>query len=82
TTAQAQSLIVDYRVYYVKKSGNHAPKQFRLRELTLKPGEQVTLTTRQDFIPRSTRALFPGVHTIELVINGVVMGETVSMELD
>jgi 3-methyladenine DNA glycosylase AlkC len=71
TTSQA--LMIDYRIHYFKKSGAQLPKVFKLKEITLKPGEVVSIAKKQRFQDFTTRKLFSGVHVLEIVVNGEVM---------
>ena len=70
TSARAQSLSVDYAVHYVRPSGRTSVKVFKWTTLTLAPGETTTLTKRQTIRDFSTRRHHPGVHRVELQING------------
>jgi len=70
TSARAQSLAVDYAVHYVRPSGRTSVKVFKWTTLTLAPGETTTLTKRQTIRDFSTRRHHPGVHRVELQING------------
>ncbi len=67
---QSQRLVVDYRLHYVKKSGETSPKVFKWKELTLAPGETVTLAREQAIRDFTTRLHYPGHHAIEILING------------
>ena len=75
-----QKLVLDYKVHYVKKSGRTLPKVFKLKEVELGPREIVTINKVQRFQDLSTRVHYPGVHKIELMINGQAVAE-VSFEL-
>jgi 3-methyladenine DNA glycosylase AlkC len=68
---QAQELLVDYAVHFVKANGETRPKVFKLRKLALRPGERVRLDARVSFAALTTRTHRPGRHVIEAVINGV-----------
>lgn len=70
---KSQRLAVDYRIHYVKKNGKSV-KTFKLRELTLGPGETVTIRKKQRFTDFSTRRHLPGVHTLEIQLNGKILG--------
>lgn len=70
-----QRLMLDYRVHFVKKNGSRTPKVFKLKELTLGPGERVHIERRQHLAPISTRRYYAGEHLLDLQINGRVMGE-------
>lgn len=68
-----QKIVVDYRIHYKKKSGGTSPKIFKLKEITLAPKQNITIVKRQHFKDLTTRKHFPGVHTLEVLINGKVM---------
>lgn len=69
--ARPQRLVVDYRVHYVKRTeGATSGKVFKLRELTLAPGETVSLARSQVFRDFTTRKHHPGRHDIEILVNG------------
>jgi 3-methyladenine DNA glycosylase AlkC len=63
-------LAIDYVVHYVKASGSTTPKVFKLTTRTVGPGERVTLRARRSFVQRTTRRHHPGVHVLELQVNG------------
>ena len=63
-------LMVDFRVHYVKASGRTSAKVFKLKQLTLVPGQIVTLSKKLSLTDKSTRRHYPGVHGIELLVNG------------
>ncbi len=68
-----ESLAVDYRIHYVKASGGTSPKVFKLRELTLAPGQRLTVTKRQVIRDFTTRRHYPGRHRIEIQVNGEIL---------
>lgn len=68
-----QKLMVDYRIHYAKKSGALLPKVFKLKELSLKAGESISISKKQRFQDFTTRKHFPGNHRLEILVNGVVM---------
>lgn len=67
---RAQDLMIDYVVRFVKASGRTAPKVFKLRRLRLAPGERVSLKGTISFRSMTTRRPYPGLHRIDLLING------------
>lgn len=67
-------LAVDYAVHYRKANGSQSVKVFKLTALTLAAGESRTLTKRHAFRPMTTRVHHPGMHALELQINGVRHG--------
>ena len=70
TGAAAQTLEVDLAVHYVKADGSRRPKVFKLRRLALAPGTRIALRRRLSFADLSTRTHYPGVHLLELRVNG------------
>lgn len=69
-----QTLIVDYVVHHVKKNGARTPKVFKLAKLTLAPGETRALRRVHKLRFISTRVYYPGLHRVEVVVNGRVLG--------
>jgi 3-methyladenine DNA glycosylase AlkC len=74
--APAQSLEVDYRVHHIKADGSTSPKTFKGKRLTLHPGQTVQWHKLHSFVPVSTRVLRPGLHRIDLQVNGQVVAHT------
>ncbi len=67
-----QKLVIDYVIHYAKKGGARSAKVFKLKELVLKPKEQLTIKKKQLFKDFSTRKHYSGVHSIEILVNGKV----------
>jgi len=80
TSPKPQKLVVDYSVHYVKKSGATSAKVFKLKELTLQPGESIHFTRGQHIRDFTTRTHYSGIHIVEVMINGKQLGKT-SFEL-
>ncbi|WP_455202258.1 DNA alkylation repair protein [Kaarinaea lacus] len=76
-----QQLIIDYKIHYVKASGQLSPKVFKLKKFTLNPGQSLRLTKKQALKDLSTRKHYTGQHKIELLINGGNM-KSMSFHLD
>jgi 3-methyladenine DNA glycosylase AlkC len=72
TSTRDQELLVDYVVHFVKASGAHSPKVFKLRRVALAPGERARLEGRVSFAAMTTRTPRPGRHRIEALVNGQV----------
>ena len=66
-----QSLAVNLAVHYVKARGETRPKRFKLRPLRLPPAGAVRVGRTLSVAQRTTRRHHPGVHRLELVLNGV-----------
>lgn len=72
--SETVSLAVDYRVFYVGARGSHNAKVFKLKTLKLAAGEQVQVSKKHKLKPVSIRPLYPGIHRIEIQVNGAVLG--------
>jgi 3-methyladenine DNA glycosylase AlkC len=77
---EAQSLVVDYAVLYVTAKGKASVKVRKGWKLQLSPRETRTLTKQLSLKVVSTRRLYPGVHRVELLVNGKPMAQS-SFEL-
>lgn len=69
-TEAAVELIVDYRVYFLKKNGELKPTTFKLAALNLAPNESAMVTKVHKFHRTTTRSLYPGVQKLEVTANG------------
>ena len=69
-----QKIVMDYIVHHRKKNGGTTPKVFKWKTLVLKPKHALQLQRRHALRPITTRVYYPGVHRIEVLINGRVMG--------
>ncbi len=74
TGAGDARLAVDYVVHYMKANGTQAAKVFKIAALTLAAGEKRAFSKRHSFRPMTTRVHHPGIHALELQINGVRHG--------
>jgi 3-methyladenine DNA glycosylase AlkC len=72
--------VIDYRVHYVGANGGRKqPKVFKLTRQRLVAGTPTTLTRRHGFHHVSIRRIRPGRHTLDVQVNGRVLG---SLDLD
>ncbi len=76
TAETPQRLVVDYALYYVKKSGAVAAKVFKLKSIELAAGATVQLKKKQQIVDFSTRIHYPGYHELEVLVNGKSYGKT------
>jgi 3-methyladenine DNA glycosylase AlkC len=74
TSSRAQSLAVDYLVHFVKADGSTSPKVFKGWVLSLEAHEQRTMVKRHSLRVITTRRYYPGVHAIEVQVNGASVG--------
>jgi 3-methyladenine DNA glycosylase AlkC len=66
-----QKLKVYLRVWFLKANGEHSAKMFAVTDAQFTQGQRTTIAKRLAFKPMTTRALYPGRHFAELVVNGV-----------
>jgi 3-methyladenine DNA glycosylase AlkC len=72
TALRNESLIVDYRIDFVKANGSLSPKVFKAKKLELQRGESITITKRHPLrADATTYRLFPGTHRLTIQINGI-----------
>ena len=70
SSRQAQTLELDYRVHHVKANGEWSPKTFKGKQITLQPGQTLVWTKQHPIKPITTRRYYPGVHRVEIQLNG------------
>jgi 3-methyladenine DNA glycosylase AlkC len=70
-TARApRDLLVDVAVHFVKARGVTGAKVFKLKRLTLGPREHADLQTSFSLAIHTTRVPQPGVHEVDVIVNG------------
>lgn len=66
---------VDYAIRYAgARDGADRYKVFKGANLQLMPRQAQQLTFQRDFVPRTTRKLYPGRHEAQVLVNGAVLG--------
>lgn len=75
TSARPQSLVVDYVVHHVRANGSTSPKVFKGWRLELDPRGTRELRKAHSLRPITTRRYYPGLHRVELQVNGRVVAE-------
>ena len=66
------NLLIDYIVYYPSTTKRRNKKIYKLKVLKTKNREKITIKGKRSFKEISTRKIRPGVHTIEIQINGKI----------
>ena len=61
---------MDMAVHFVKARGEAAPKVFKLKRISLPKGGKVELQTRVSLAVHTTRKPKPGVHAVDVIVNG------------
>ena len=74
---QAQTFLVDFRIFYCKANGKSRPKVFKLKTVELAPRASVRLSKTISLKEMTTRKHHPGLHRVEALVNGetFIVGE-------
>lgn len=70
THTRGQRVLVDLAVHYVKASGQARAKVFKLKTLSLAPGQTSMLARTLSLKEMTTRKHYPGPHQVDVVLNG------------
>jgi len=70
TAQKSEKLIIDYIVNYYNPSGKISRKVFKIKNMTIHKGQKQIIKKRHPFRTMTTKKLYPGIHSIELQING------------
>lgn len=73
-------LSIDYVVHHVRADASTTAKTFKLTTRTLEAGDSMALAREHSFRAITKRRYYPGLHAIELQVNGVLSGR-VAFEL-
>ena len=71
----SKKIMVDFVVHYNKANGKQAPKVFKLKNVKIKPSEEMAFKKKISFRSISTRKYYPGKHSIEIQVNGGRLGK-------
>lgn len=70
---RVQSILVDFRIHYIKANGKSNPKVFKLKQIELDPGRLIQLSKKVSLVEMTTRTHYPGSHQVDALINGKIM---------
>ncbi len=70
TGSRTVRLAIDYVIHHQKANGTLTPKVFKLTTRSLAPQERWSGLRRHSFRPLSTRRYHPGLHRVQLQVNG------------
>lgn len=73
TVSSGQRPALNYRIHFVKANGTRKPKAFRLPDTSLNAHVSLTIERTHVFRDYRDQSFYPGVHRIELVVNGEVV---------
>jgi len=69
-----QDLMIDYAIHHQKANGSTTPKVFKWKITSLKSGKTLKLSKKHAFKPITTRVYYPGLHKLEVLVNGASVG--------
>lgn len=69
-TSVSQDLLIDFCVHYIKGNGSTSTKVFKLKTLQLAANTSEKLSKSLSLANMTTRRHYPGVHQVDLLING------------
>lgn len=73
-SAAEQNLVIDFVIHFVKANGQTSGKVFKLKTAVLAPHQSLTITKSHPIRPITTRSYYAGTHTVEIQINGQIIG--------
>ncbi len=71
TAKKAQSCLLDYTIFWLKKNGELSPKVYKGRRFTLEAGETKKINKKHSLKPITTMVHYPGVQELQIQLNGV-----------
>lgn len=72
-----ESLVIDYAIDFLKSSGSHSRKVFKLTQVELSKGESVTVCKKHKLRAEATTfRLYPGEQRVTVQVNGVQIATT------
>lgn len=72
-SSKPQKLVVDYVIHFVKANKTKAPKVFKLKTTELSSKEKMTFSKNHHIKEITTRDYYPGIHILEIQVNGVIV---------
>ena len=76
TARNETPVLIDYVIRFLKSSGQHAPKVFKLKQAVVQPGQPLTFRKNHRFKGDATTfRLYPGTHYIGVQVNGILTQE-------
>lgn len=71
-----QKLVIDFAIHFLRKNGSHSRKVFKWKPTLLPAGKTLTLSKKHALKITTIRTLYPGLHGVELLVNGATLSET------
>lgn len=70
TSAEEKDVVVDYTIHFRGKNAELRPKVFKLKRVTIGPGQRATLKKSHALKRVNARTLYPGMHEVSVQANG------------
>lgn len=70
-----QSLMIDFIIHHQKANGTTTPKVFKWKTATLESNKALIVSKRHGIKKVTTRVYYQGLHTLEVMVNGVSVGK-------
>jgi len=70
-----QSLMIDFIIHHQKANGTITPKVFKWKTATLPTDKPLVIGKKHAIKKITTRVYYAGLHTLEVVVNGVTVGK-------
>lgn len=70
TASKAQTVRLEYGIYYNKANGQLSKKVFKISERIYEPGEKAVVNKKQSFRPITTKKFYAGKHKVSIIVNG------------
>lgn len=70
---KAQSCLLDYTIFWLKKNGELSPKTYKGRRFNLEAGETKSITKKHSLKPITTMVHYPGQQELHLQLNGTLI---------
>ncbi len=71
-----QSLMIDFIIHHQKANGTTSAKVFKWRTAQIAAGGNLTIGKKHTIKPITTRTYYPGIHKVELQVNGHVVAHS------
>lgn len=69
-SSEAKDLMIDYVIHHQKANGKTSPKVFKWKIAEIKGGKSLNIKKKHAFKPITTRVYYPGLHQLEVLVNG------------
>ncbi len=67
---QGTKVVLDYAIHYLKKNGQISRKVFKLKTFIFEGDKALLVSKRHSFKLVTTRSYYPGIHGLEILVNG------------